>query len=67
MLYSVSTKLPIILSQFRDKLAEDVGNSNISNSTQLDYIIEYLITNLKTGGIDWNAYAKDCGIGVKLT
>jgi hypothetical protein len=67
MLYSVSTKLPIILTQFRNQLAQEVGTGKITNSTQLDFVIEYLMINQKKGGVDLNAYVKDCGIGLHLT
>jgi hypothetical protein len=45
MLYSVATKLPVILEKYREKLAQEVGKGDISNSTQLDFAIEYLLQN----------------------
>lgn len=67
MLYSVATKLPVVLEKFRDMLAKEVGTGDISNANQLDYIIDYLLKQEKKGGVDLEKYAKDCGIGVKLT
>lgn len=66
MLYSVATKLPVILEKFRSKLAKEVGSGQISNASQLDYAIDYLLKGEKKGGADMESYAKDCGIGVKL-
>lgn len=67
MLYSVTTKLPVILEKFRSKLAKEVGSGLISNASQLDYAIDYLLKGEKKGGADLEAYTKDCGIGVKLS
>lgn len=44
-----------------------MGTGDISNANQLDYIIDYLLKQEKKGGVDLDKYAKDCGIGVKLT
>ena len=52
MLYSVTTKLPVIIEKHREKLASEIGKGDISNPNQLDYIIEYLIKNEKKGGVD---------------
>ena len=42
MLYSIATKLPETISNYRQILAKYVGNSDISNPNQLDYTIDYL-------------------------
>lgn len=67
MLYSVSTKVPVIIDKYRERLAREIGKGDISNPNQLDYIIEYMTKMEKKGGVDFNNYVKDCGIGVKLT
>lgn len=67
MLYSVATKMPVIIEKYRERVAAEVGKGDISNPNQLDYIIEYLTKNEKKGGVDLDSYAKDCGIGVKLS
>lgn len=67
MLYSVATKLPVILEKYRERLAKEVGSGDISNQNQLDYIIEYFLKAEKKGGVDFEAYVKDCGIGIKLS
>jgi hypothetical protein len=42
MLYSIATKLPETISNYRQTLAKYVGNGDISNPNQLDYAIDYL-------------------------
>ena len=67
MLYSISTKMPVIIDKYRERLACEVGKGDISNPNQLDYTIDYMTKNEKKGGVDFEKYNKDCGIGVKLT
>ena len=45
MLYSISTKMPVIIDKYRERLASEVGKGDISNPNQLDYIIEYMTKN----------------------
>lgn len=48
-------------------LAMHVGSGDIYNPNQLDYVIDYLVTCEKKGGVDIDAFNKDCGIGIKHT
>lgn len=45
MLYSVATKLPVILDKYRERLAREVGLGGISNPNQMDFVIDYLTKN----------------------
>lgn len=67
MLYSIATKLPETVSAYRQVLAKHVGSGGISNASQLDFSIEYLKNKQLKGGVDMEEFAKDCGVGVKLT
>jgi len=67
MLYSIATKLPETVSTYRQVLAKHVGSGGISNASQLDFSIEYLKNKQLKGGVDLEEFAKDCGVGVKLT
>jgi hypothetical protein len=42
MLYSIATKLPETVSNYRPILAKHVGSGAISNASQLDFSIDYL-------------------------
>jgi len=42
MLYSIATKLPVTIENYRKNLAKYVGSGDISNPSQLDYAIDYL-------------------------
>lgn len=44
-----------------------MGNNDINNPNQLDYVIEYLKNKELKGGIIEEEFKKDCGIGIKLT
>ena len=59
--------MPVIIDKYRERLATEVGKGDISNPNQLDYIIDYMTKNEKKGGVDFEKYPKDCGIGIKLT
>ena len=67
MLYSVAAKLPVIIEKFRERLAREVGKGGITNPNQMDYAIDYLTKNEKKGGVDLDKFAKDCGIGIKVS
>ena len=57
MLYGVSTKLPTTIETHRKLLAELVGAGKVTNSSQLEFIVDYLKKNLSTAGeIDFNDF-----------
>ena len=67
MLYSIATKMPVIIEKFRDRLAREVGTGGISNPNHLDFVLDYLTKNEKKGGVDMDKFVKECGIGMKLS
>lgn len=67
MIYSVATKLPVIIEKHRELLSKEIGKAGITNPNQLDYAIDYLMKAQKKGGVDFDKFNKDCGIGVVLT
>ena len=48
-------------------MAKEIGKGGISNPNQLDYCIDYMMKAQKTGGINFDDFNQDCGIGVILT
>ena len=67
MLYSIATKLPVHVEKYREMLAKNVGSKGIYNPNQLDYAIEYLVTEEKKGGVNIEKFNKVCGVGVHHT
>jgi hypothetical protein len=67
MIYSIATKVTETVAQYRQVLAKHVGSGDIYNASQLDYAIEYLKNKQAKGGVDLVQFAKDCGVGVKLS
>ena len=45
MLYSVATKMPVIIEKYRERLAKEVGCGGITNPNQMDFVIDYLTKN----------------------
>ena len=66
MLYSITTKMPVIIEKYRQRLAKQVGSGGINNPNQMDYVLEYLTKNQKKGGVNMDEFVKDCGIGKKI-
>lgn len=60
--------MPVTVEAHRKLLAELVGSGKISNSSQLDLVVDYLKKSVATGGeIDFNDFNEKCGVGKNFT
>ena len=60
--------MPTTLDAHRKHVAELIGTGKISNSTQLDVVVDYLKKVVVNGGqLDLNDFNEKCGIGKQLT